>query len=184
MTVPPPAAPVISSGMVNANDSVTLTGTRAGRGHGDGVGWRLERARHHDGEQQRRLELHHGGLVVRHLCLHRHRHDVGGDQHGVERVRCDGAAPRGPVISSGMVNANDTVTLTGTRAGRGDGDGVGWRLERARHHDGEQQRQLELHHGGLVGRHLRLHRHRHDVGGDQHGVERVRCDGAARPRLR
>ena len=45
--------------------------------------------------------------------------------------------------------------------------------EGARQHDREQQRQLELHDGGLGGRHLRLHRHRHDLGGDQRRIEPV-----------
>ena len=91
-TPPPPAAPVISTGVANSNRVGDLDGNRTGWFHGDGVGWRHYRARHRDREQHRRLELHHGGLGGRLLRLHRDRYDVGGDQRSVQRVRCDGDA--------------------------------------------------------------------------------------------
>ena len=178
VTAPPPAAPVISTGVANSNELVTLTGTAP-----DGAtvtvsdgGGKLGTA---TAKQHRRLELHHGGLGGWHLRLHRDRYDVGGDQRSVQRVRCDGDAPppAAPVISSGVANSNEFGDLDRNRTGWCHGDGVGWRRH-ARHHDREQQhRRLELHHGGLGGWLLRLHRDRYDVGGDQRSVQRVRCDG-------
>ena len=74
--------------------------------------------------------------------------------------------------------------LEGNRTGRRHGDGVGWRLDAARHHDREQRRVLELHHRQLGGRQLHLHRDRHHLGRHQRRVEPVRCDRASVPPLR
>ena len=40
-----------------------------------------------------------------------------------------------------------------------------------------QHRGVELHHCGFVGWPLRLHRDRHDLGGNERGLERPRRDG-------
>ena len=87
---PPPAAPVISTGVENSDEFGDTDGHRTGRLHGDGVGWRRDGPRHRNREQHRRLELHHGGPGGRLLRLHRDRYDFGGDQRRVQRIRCDG----------------------------------------------------------------------------------------------
>ena len=89
---PPPAAPapVISTGVDNSNESVTLTGTAPDGSTVTVSDGGVDGARHRDREQHRRLELHHGGPGGRLLRLHRDRYDFGGDQRRVQRVRCDG----------------------------------------------------------------------------------------------
>ena len=84
--------------------------------------------------------------------------------------------PAAPVISTGAENSNELGDLDGNRTGRFHGDDVGWRRDGAWHRDREQHWGLELHHGGLVGRLLRLHGDRYDFGGDQRSIQRVRCD--------
>ena len=179
---PPPAAPAISSGVVNANDSVTLTGTAPDGATVTVSDGGATRSAPRPRQQHRRLELHHGGLVGRLLRLHRDRHDVGGDQHGVQRLRCDGnfATTRPTRRASHQQRRGQFQRLgdlDGDRTGRCDGDGVGWRRHRSAPRPRQQHRRLELHHGGLGGRLLCLHRDRYDVGGDQRRVQRLRCDG-------
>ena len=88
-TTAPPAAPVITTGVANSNEFGDLNGHRTGWIDGDGVRRRLDAAWHRDREQQRRLDLHHGRLGSRQLCLHGHRQHVGRDQRRVQRGRCD-----------------------------------------------------------------------------------------------
>ena len=179
VTVPLPAAPVISNGAVNANELGDADRNGAGRGDGDGFGWRRERAGNCDREQRRGVELHQRGPGGRRLCVHRHRHDGGGDKRKVERARRDGAAAGGAGDQQRRGQCQRLGDADRNGAGRGDGDGFGWRRERAGNCDREQRRGVELHQRGPGGRRLCVHRHRHDGGGDKRKVERARRDGAA-----
>ena len=179
VTVPLPSAPVISNGAVNANELGDADRDGRSRLHGDGVGWRRERAWNRDRQQRRRLDLHQRRPVVRLLRVHRHRYDVGGDERKIDRAQCDRAA---------AVRAGDQQRR-GQRQRLGDadrdgrsrlhGDGVGWRRERAWNRDRQQRRRLDLHQRRPVVRLLRVHRHRYDVGGDERKIDRAQCDRAA-----
>ena len=59
---------MISTGVINANNTVTLTGT-APAGSTVTLSDGGSSAGHHDGDQQRRLELYNGGPVAWHYAF-------------------------------------------------------------------------------------------------------------------
>ena len=84
------------------------------------------------------------------------------------------------MISNGAVNANDSVTLTGTAPDGATVTVSEQRGDRCGTTTANSTGALELHDAGPAGRRLWLHRHRHDGGGNEHKIERARCDGAGR----
>ena len=182
-STPPPAAPVISSGAENSNESVTLKGTAP-----DGstvtvsdTGGTLGTA---TASSTGAWSFTTAALSAASYAFTATDTTSAGTSAASSAfdVTVTAPAPAAPVISSGVENSNEFGDLEGNRTRPLHGDGVGyWR--HPWHRDREQHRRLELHHGRLGGRLLRLHRDRHDVGGDQRSVQRVRCDrDGARPR--
>ena len=131
---PLPAAPSLTNIAVNSNDSVTLTGTAAG---GSAVTvWSTTGT--NDGtttaSSTGAWSFTTPDLLPGVYGVHRHRYDVGGNEHKIECARRDGVSrnairrwqprtaprrplPAAPSLTNIAVNSNDSVTLTGTAAG-------------------------------------------------------------------
>ena len=177
VTAPPPAAPVISTGVANSNESVTLTGTAP-----DGATVTVSDGGGKLGTTTANSSTGAWSFTTADLAAGSYAFTAtdttsAGTSAASSAfdVTVTAPLPAAPVISTGVANSNESVTLTGTAP---DGATVtvsdgGGKLGTA---TAKQHRRLELHHGGLGGWLLRLHRDRYDVGGDQRSVQRVRCD--------
>ena len=178
VTPPPPAAPVISTGVENSNELVTLTGTAPDGSTvtvSDGGATALGTA---TASSTGAWSFTTADLSAGSYAFTATDTTSAGTSAASSAfdVTVTPPPPAAPVISTGVANSNESVTLTGTAP---DGSTVtvsDGGASRARHRDREQHRRLELHHGGLVGRRLRIHRDRYDFGRDQRSVERLRRD--------
>ena len=171
-TTTPPAAPVISTGVANSNELVTLTGTAPDGATvtvSDGGSTAL-------GTVTASSSTGAWSFTTADLAAGSYAFTAT-DTTSVGTSAASSAfdvtvtppPPAAPVIETAVVNTNTIQRdLDGHRPRWVDSDGVGWRRYGARHSDREQHRRLELHHAGLGGRLLRLHRDRYDVGRDQH----------------
>ncbi len=114
VTVPLPAAPVDQQrrGQFQRLGDTDRNGAR--RRDGDGVGRRIERARNREREQRRRLELHYGGLAAGAYAFTATDTTSAGTSAASSALKVTVSYPAAPVLSSGVVNSNDSVTLTGT----------------------------------------------------------------------